>query len=96
MESHEPIKSIRMPPHVHERLRSYADENSMSVSEATRIAMEAFAEGGAASAPRPKSKRVTIWIHPDDFLAFTRRAKKSNVTQAAALEQGLDVLVDSL
>jgi hypothetical protein len=91
------IKSIFIPPHLHSRIKTYADENLMSVSEATVFLMDTYASGERRG-PAPKKKRVTIWVPHDrteQLLMFSRRAKDENITQAAALEMALEMESDS-
>lgn len=91
------IRSIYLPPRVYDRIAAYADENGMSVSEAIREFMDAFASGKAKPDRNRSTRRVTIWMAEEDYRKFTVARREAGqkhgypgpVSIAAAIEQAM-------
>lgn len=88
------IRSVFIPPELHKRVSEFADANGMSVSEVIREAMNGFATGNYPLRRRIL-KRVTMWIDPDEYTAFTRKVRKSEpkITIREALEMALERMI---
>lgn len=84
------IRSVQLTPELHERIKQYASDNNLSVSAAISEVMAAYASGDPLPVRKRRTKRVTIWVNPETYLAFTKRAKSEDVTIAAALEAALE------
>jgi hypothetical protein len=89
MSSSDPrVRKIFIDPHLREVLANFAERNGMSESEAIREAMHGFAVTQYEPRERvlePKS----IWIDPEEYKAFTEKARASNMTIRYALEVAL-------
>lgn len=88
--SNERIRSVQLPPDLHERVKQYAADNNLSVSAAISEIMAAYAAGDPLPVRKRRTKRVTIWVNPETYLAFIKRARREDVTIAAALEAALE------
>lgn len=86
------IRHVFIPPSLHEAAKEYASRNGMSVSEVVRDAMTSFTTG-VYPPDRERLKRVTIWMDPADYAAFTAKARESNITIRRALELSLGELL---
>lgn len=87
----EKIQSLRMTETQYARLAQYADDNSMSVSEALREILGTYSRGEVAPPQRRRrSRRVSIWMDPADWLRFTNRAANDHVTITDAIEAALE------
>lgn len=83
------IRSVYLPPALHKEVEEFARANGMSVSDVLRESMAGFASG--AYPPRRRVlKRVTMWIDPKEYAAFTKKARESGVTIRHALELALE------
>lgn len=72
------IRSVQLDPSQHERLRLYASDNQMSVSEALREVLDYYVDHELQAKRKRRSKRVTFWIAPERYLAFTKKLEKAN------------------
>lgn len=84
------VRAIQLPDDVHERVKKYAAANNLSVSAAVAEIMAAYASGNPYPARKRQSKRIGIWIQPEVYAAFRKRAREEKVTIASALEAVLE------
>ena len=82
----ERVKSISLPPSFHERVTEYARKNGISVSEVTRDLMTAFETGDTLPARERTTKRVAVWVDPEQYARFMKKVREQKTTIAAALE----------
>jgi len=83
------IRPVYVDPHLHEEVKKYADTHGTSVSEVLRDAMAGFT-AGSYPARRRIFKRVNIWVEPEEYAAFVKKAKESGVTIRHALEIAME------
>jgi hypothetical protein len=86
LEAQHKIRSVWLPPSLYARVEAFAAANALSVSEALREFMRAYAKGKPLAAPQRSTRRVTIWMDPEEYVAFAQRRKDDGVTIAAAVE----------
>ena len=84
------IKHLRLTPEMYARVERYAEDNGLSHSEAIREVMEKYAKGLPVVGRRSRSRRVTLWIEPEEYHAFAKRAQGEGLTIVAALEAALE------
>jgi len=89
MPADERVKSIFLPRSLRRRLTAFAEANGMSVSEVVAEFMSAYVSGEAPPARERTTERVTIWVDPKSYVAFTRKVKDQKTTIAAALEAAM-------
>lgn len=89
MAGDERVKSIWLPKSLRRRVKAFADANGMSESEVVREFMEAYATGKLPTGRERSTERVTIWVDPVAYVAFTRKVKENGTTIAAALEAAM-------
>lgn len=85
----ERVKSIYLPKSLRQRMKDFADANGMSVSEVVAEFMDAYASASVPPARERSTERVTIWVDPQRYIAFTRKVKKEGTTIAGALEAAM-------
>ena len=87
----ERVQSVRMTQPLYDRIAAYADDNSMSVSEVIVEMMRTYARGEVAPPERHRrSRRVSIWIDPTEYIQFTNRAQHDGVSITDAVEKALE------
>lgn len=90
----ERIKSLRITEGMMFHLAAFADENSMSISEAIREMITEYAEGTVDPVKQePNHKRVTVWIDPPVWEKFRLRALKDKITQTEAIDAAMRKLL---
>lgn len=87
--SDERVKSVFLPKSLRRRLSDFAEANAMSVSEVISEFMDAYASAKTPPARERSTERVTIWVDPKRYVAFTRKVKSEGTTIAAALEAAM-------
>ena len=91
MAADERIQTFRMTDELHARVATYADDNSMSVSEALREILGVYARGEVTPPDRKRrSRRVSMWIDPEDWVAFTTQAEKHKVSITDAIQAAIE------
>lgn len=89
----ERIKHLRLSPEVYARVRQYAKINGLSNSEAIREVMAKYVAGLPVTGRQSRSRRVSLWIEPQDYKAFTDEAHKNGLSIVGALEAALEEVV---
>lgn len=85
------VRSVRLPDALVARLKTYADKNSMSMSELVREAMDAIADGRAPLEDRTRTTtRITVWVPPARYARFRKVVKDQGITITRAIEQALE------
>lgn len=85
------IRSVRVPDGMGERLKKFADANSMSVSEIVRDAMQAYIDDKVPFEDRMRTtERITVWVPPEMFAQFKAKVKANGLTITSALESSVE------
>lgn len=80
----ESTRSVMVTPEQYGRLSKYAEDNSISISEAMRDAIATYMKLDKPAPRERRSRRVTFWVAASDYLAFSKRVAEEN----AKLPQG--------
>lgn len=80
------VKVLNMRPEVDARLQAYADANNMSASEAAREVIAAYVDGEPIPHQEGRSKRRSIWVTPEMWARFVKKAETEEVSKAHAFE----------
>jgi hypothetical protein len=83
------VRPVYLDPALLTLIKDFADRNGMSESEAIREAMHGFESGQYEPRERVLARK-NIWIDPDEYAAFTKKAAESGVTIRHALEIALE------
>lgn len=90
MAAHEKIQTLRMTDELHARVTKYAEDNQMSISEALRELLGVYARGEVTPPDRKRrTRRVSMWIDPNDWATFTIRAANDGVQITDAIEAAI-------
>jgi hypothetical protein len=92
--SNDRIRSVFIDPNLHADVEAFAAANGMSVSEVLREAMNGFSTG-SYPVRRRTLKRVTMWIDPNEYVAFTEKVRQSKpkITIREALALALEKML---
>lgn len=90
MAADERVQTFRITDELHARVTAYADDNSMSISEALREILGVYARGEVTPPDRQRrTRRVAMWIDPSDWAVFTVRAANDGVAISDAIEAAI-------
>lgn len=86
----ERIHSLRVTENLFNRVEAYADDNSLSLSEAMREILSAYANGDVLPPERQRrTRRMSVWAEPEEWIKFTNRAARDGVVIADAVEAAI-------
>lgn len=86
----ERIHPTRVTQDLYDRVAVYADDNSLTISEAMREILAAYANGEVMPPERQRrTRRMSLWVEPEDWLKFTNRAARDGVTITDAIEAAI-------
>ena len=84
------IQTLRVTQDLYDKVAVYADDNSLSISEALREILGAYANGDVMPPHRQRrTRRVSFWIDPADWVEFRKRAERDKVSIADAAEAAI-------
>lgn len=90
----ERTQTVRISEGMLFHLTKYADENSLSISEAMREMVTAYSEGNIPPVQRqPNHERISVWINPSVWDKFRAQAAKDKITQAEAIDAAMRSLL---
>jgi hypothetical protein len=89
----ESIRQFALRPDLADEVKAFATANNMSVSEVLREAIETWTKGEVPPLRIRRTKRMSVWIAPDRFVAFQRKAAEEEIPQVDALEAALRVIL---
>lgn len=88
------VKSISVTPEALEKIKRYAEANTITMSAAAAEIITAVAKGSPLPVGRRRfSKRLSVWVDPKVYLEFTRRVKKEGTTIGRAIEAAAEELM---
>lgn len=85
----ESVQVFTLTPGLDELLVGFAEENSMSVSEVIREAIESWTGNDTPPIRKRRTRRRSVWIKPESYVEFRRKAEASGLTQVEAIEAAL-------
>ena len=85
----EAVRVFTLTPGLDELLTGFAEENSMSVSEVIREAIQSWTGVDTPPIRKRRTRRRSVWIQPELFVEFQRKAAASGLTQVEAIEAAL-------
>lgn len=84
------IQTVRVTDDLYDRVATYADDNSLSISEAMGEILSAYANGDVMPPKRKRrSRRMSIWIDPAEWVNFRKRAARDKVSLSDAVEAAI-------
>lgn len=86
----EHAKHVRLTPTLRAKVTAAAARTGRSESEVVREVMAKYAAGLPIAPRQSRSSRLSLWIEPQEYSAFAKRAQREGVTIAAALEAALE------
>lgn len=88
------VQTFNITEQWYDRVAKYADDNSLSVSEAFTEIITAYANGEVPPPQRQRrSRRVSIWISPQKWSAMRKKAQKDGVRLIDAIEAAIEEAV---
>lgn len=86
----ERIQTGRMTEELYARVEQYADDNALSISEALREILTAYANGEVPPPERKRrTRRFSMWIDPVEWQKFRVRALTDKVSITDAIEAAI-------
>lgn len=88
----EGIRRVNLPPELIERVDRYAEDNSISRSQAIRELVEDFMQGDAVnhSGRVSRVRPVTFWVRPEMWARMRKKADRQKTTITALIERALE------
>lgn len=85
----ESARAFRFTPEIDDMLTKHAEDNNMSVSEVVREAIHVAMTGEIPPLRRRRTRRRTLWIDPEEYVKFQRKADAAGLSDTDALEAAL-------